>query len=253
LTYLLDDYATFNPHARFTLHRAGEETRAFEPTDTGWKKWRPDAATGAHWYESEQLRDLIAAYLAVERRGGQALTVRDFVSRFAGLSSPSKQKAAVELAGLSRAHLHDLASGDDVQMGDVRRLLSAMCHHTRPIRPEALGVLGKEHLADSLHAYGVAEDSITYRKAAETDGDGRPFVLETAFGVRDDPEARRLLIGGVNWAAALGMPFPELPGMCGALRIEPHDPVVVVVHLAKPGVLFADRGKGRVAGAGEDG
>jgi hypothetical protein len=250
LSLLVGDYSTFNPHARFSLQWEGREPRVFEPTDTSRRKWRPDMPTGAHWYTPELLRDLIAAYLTDERRGGRGRTVREFVAEFNGLSGSDKQRVVLAAAGLARAHLHDLASGDDVRMGDVRRLLDAMCRHTRPIRPEALGVLGKEYLAGSILSYGATKDSIRYHRVLGEDPDHRPFVLEMALGIRDADEGRRV-IGGVNWTAMLGMPFPALDGLLGELRVEPHDPVVVIVHLAKPGVLFADKGKGHVAGLGE--
>ena len=66
--------------------------------------------TSAHWYTVETLRNLIAAYIAHGRNGGQPKTVRAFVSEFRGLSSTVKQKE-VTAAWSGRAHLDDFVTG----------------------------------------------------------------------------------------------------------------------------------------------
>src|SRR4029450_4032611 len=53
----------FNRHATFKLNG-----KVYERTDSNWQKWRPDDPTSPHWYTPQTLRDLIAAYVAEERR-----------------------------------------------------------------------------------------------------------------------------------------------------------------------------------------
>ena len=55
----------------------------------------------------------------------------------------------------------------------------------------------------------------------------------------------RTVLAGINWSPALSVPFPGMNGLLGAQRIDASDPVVVVAHLAQPGVQFTDRGKGQ--------
>jgi DNA topoisomerase VI subunit B len=246
---LLRGYSLFNPHATFTLRRPGRPDRTWLATDPAWRKWRPDTPTSAHWYTVDRLRDLIAAYLAEERRGRRGRTIRELVAEFNGLSGTAKQKAVLEAAGLSRARLSDLATGDDIDRVKVATLLAAMQRDSRPIKPAALGTIGKAHLTRHLiEDYGAQEESITYRKAEEVDDDGLPLVLEVAFGVLAEAhEGRgRQLAAGVNWAAALSLPFQSMPFLVGKARADEEDPVVLIAHLAKPGAQFADRGKGRL-------
>ena len=51
---------------------------------------------------------------------------------------------------------------------------------------------------------------------------------------------------GMNWTPALGDPIPTLSGVIQEMRIDRHDPVTLVVHLARPRFEFVDRGKTRV-------
>src|SRR5262249_29151966 len=114
---LLHAYAACNPHATFALRLHdvdGPDCYDWPATAPTWSKWQPSSPTSAHWYDARQLRALIAAYVAQERQGGPVRTVREFVAEFAGLSSTAKQKGITEALGLSRARLHDLIAGDDI-------------------------------------------------------------------------------------------------------------------------------------------
>jgi len=117
----------------------------------------------------------------------------------------------------------------------------------RAPKPALLGVIGEEHLRQwMIHHSGAAEDSIRYiRKVGEDEG--LPYVLEFAFGVREDDDAGRRLLTGLNWSATLENPLPELRSLLQTMRVDPHDPVTVVVHIAKPQFRFTERGKGAVA------
>jgi DNA topoisomerase VI subunit B len=243
--FLLAAYATFNPHAPFALVAADDSETSYPATKPDWFKWRPSWPTSPHWYTAERLRCLIAAYIAEERAGDRAMTVRDFVAQFDGLTRTAKRKQVVAAAGLSNAWLRDLVAGDDVDAGAVHRLLSAIQAAARPVKPKALGVLGEAHLAHKLEGeWGCAPGGIRYKAVAGEAG-GLPFVLELAFGVQDeDGEVGRTIIAGVNWSPAIDSPFDDLPYLLGEMRVDEDDPVTVIAHLAYPRPEFTDRGKG---------
>ena len=242
---LIETYAAFNPHATFRLNG-----KAYERTDPDWKKWHPDEATSPHWYTPQTLRDLIAAYVAEERRRDEKVkTVRAFVSEFRGLSSTIKQKEIT--ASWSGVYLQDLVKDDDIDMTVVEKLLADMKAATKPAKPAVLGIIGKGHMTRWLIKHGrAAEKSIKYQRTMSTDEtNDMPYVIEVAFGVQEengDKERGRILRTGMNWSPALGDPIPTLNNIIQEMRIDRHDPVSLVVHLARPRFEFVDRAKTRV-------
>src|SRR5262249_33574001 len=161
---LLAGFACFNPHAKFCLTRPDEDLFETEVAAPGWEKWRPDRPTSPHWYSAERLQGLIAALITEERRGRPAVTVRAFVSQFAGLSSSAKQRRVCEAAGLKRAWLHDLVRGNDLDRDACQRLLSTMQAAVKPIKPRALGVLGEAHFVSSMECLlAVDPESVRYK------------------------------------------------------------------------------------------
>ena len=240
---LIAEFAAFNPHATFTL-----DGQRFERTPTDWKKWSPNQPTSAHWYDEVTLRDLIAAYIARERDGGRERTVREFVSEFRGLSSTAKQKAVT--GAWSGKRLHDFVRGGDVDDNFVAELLAEMQAASSPPAPKLLGLLGQVHLREWMTAQGVAESSIKYRHKAGIDG--LPYVLEVSFGVNEDDNSTRRIITGLNWSPVIGdAPGATLRSAISESRLDPNDPVTLVVHIARPRFQFADRGKTRVSSLGD--
>lgn len=237
--HLVEGYAAFNPHVTFRLN-----DKVYERTDPAWRKWRPDEPTSPHWYTSETLRNLIAAYVAEERRRGERIkTVRAFVSEFRGLTSTIKQKEIS--AGYSGVYLQDMVKDDDIDPAFVKKLLADMQAGSKPPKPLALGLIGKEHLTRWATTHGdAAEKSIKYQRTVSKEG--MPYVIEVAFGVRKRDNASRILCTGMNWTPALGDPIPTLSHVVQEMRIDSHDPVTLVVHLARPRFEFVDRGKTRV-------
>lgn len=236
---LVEGYAALNPHATF---RFGVLT--YQATQPDFRKWRACEPTSAHWYTPQTLRGLIAGYVLREREGGRARTVREFVSEFRGLSSTLKQKQVT--AGLSRVHLRDLAGDGALDTGMVQELLQRMQALSRPVKPQALGVIGEEHLGSWMVTHAnVSQESVKYGRKVGMD-DGLPFVIELAFGVRRGDDEGRRTIYGLNWAPALGTPVLELSTLMQQMRMDPHDPITVVLHMAKPRFDFVDHGKTRL-------
>lgn len=253
---MVEGYALFNPHATFTLRMLGAgrpTTRTFRRSLDTCRKWIASEPTSPHWYTVDQLRNLAAAYIAAERNGARPRTVREFVAEFRGLSGTAKQKKILDRANVFGVHLRDLVRNGDVDRRVITALLKAMQAESRPVKPPALGVLGEEHLTAWLHQAG-AETVTCQRTVAIDEEPGRPFVLETAFGVRQDGGDLRL-VTGINWAPTIVDPFRELneyglslDGLLERLHLRDYHPVTFVLHLACPHLNYTDRGKSSLEG-----
>ena len=103
--------------------------------DVSWQKWTPCSPTSAHWYSSERFEELVASYIAAERSGAAARTVREFIAEFRGLTSTGKQSQVAAQAHLERAYLHDLTQFCFSQP----KFLSTICAAQRPNRPNTSG------------------------------------------------------------------------------------------------------------------
>jgi DNA topoisomerase VI subunit B len=247
LSWLIKGYATFNPHADFTLVTPGG-TQRFEATVPAWSKWTPSEPTDAGWYDTEQFRELVAAHINAERSNGKGLSVREFVAKFRGKKGSIVQCQVVRDAGLdSGTRLGDLARGGNLDADAVERLRQALrLSTTRPVKSKDLGVVGKNHLTRCLAGhYGVVPDSIRY-KAVLGKTSGQPFILEVAMGVCDDTDRDREVVAGVNWSPVIKIPFQELLWLLGNASVDTSDPVVVLVHLAVPRPVFTDPGKSQL-------
>ncbi len=235
--------AALNPHCTLSAIAPGLN-QTFPATDPGWQHWRPDRPTTPHWYTPERFRALVALLLNVEQRTGKARSINEFIREFHGLTGTAKAKAIAQTAGLSGLMLRDLVLDGDIDSTRLTALLSAMQEAARPVKADALGVLGQEHCATSLQHYGATPDSIEYRRA-QGEADGLPYSIEVAFGVKQDSDRERTLRVGINFSPALEQPFSVLDSALNEARCTRHDPVVLLVHLACPLVQFSDRGKAR--------
>ncbi len=162
-------------------------------TDPAWAKWKPSDPTSAHWYSPQHLERLIAGYIAHDTDAGRMRTVRELVAEFRGLSGSAKQKKVLDETGLHREHMTNLVVDGAVDTDIVAKLLEAMQTHTKPVKPQALGVIGKEHFKTRFEAVGCEMESFDYRKVVDTT-DGVPWVVETAFGWIPDYDHARLLV-----------------------------------------------------------
>ena len=233
----------FNPHC--TLTAIGPRIhQTFPATAPDWQHWRPDRPTAPHWYSPERFRALVALLLSVEQRTGKARSINEFIREFHGLRGTGNAKAVAQAANLTGAMLRDLVQGDDVDMTRMTALLAAMRETARPVKAEALGVLGEEHCAINLQRYDATPDSLEYRRALG-EADGLPYVLEVAFGIKRNSAAGRNLRVGINFSPALEQPFAALDTALAEARCTRFDPVVLLIHLTCPLVQFADRGKAR--------
>ena len=124
--------------------------------------------------------------------------------------------------------------------------------HSKPVKPAALGIIGKDHFRQKFQAVGCEMDSFDYRKVIDTDG-GIPWSIETAFGWYPEGGDHRRLITGVNWSPGIINPFRELGRFGQSLdtilsqqRADRDEPIILVLHMACPRVKYTDRGKSAV-------
>lgn len=237
---LISGYTIFNPHTTFIFN--GER---FDCTNPEWEKWKPDMPTSAYWYNSETLRDLVAGYLAKERGNGNNIkTVREFVSEFRGLSGTAKQK--IVAGDFQREYLNTFENDGDIDKDKLNILLMAMQKQSTEPKPKLLGIIGKEHFTAWLLAHNAAENTVKYVKKEGLDG-GLPYVMEVGFAVSNDDHATRQIITGLNWSPVIGdPPDSTLRDAIQKARIDLHDPVIFIIHIARPRFEFMDRGKTRI-------
>ena len=199
---VVNDFTWLNPHLSLTLDWHGER-HVEKATAPKWLKWLPSNPTSAHWYTPERLDRLIAGYISDDESKGRDRTVREFVGEFAGLTGSAKQKAVLDATGLSRFNLSAFRNGNGLDGEKVGVLLRAMQSQTRPIKPAALGVIGKDHLAERFQSMDCEMSSFDYRKVTG-EMNGVPGILETAFAataaafVQSADAASRRIIAGVN-------------------------------------------------------
>ena len=250
---IADDYTWLNPHLALTVDWFGDR-RHVEPTNAAWKKWLPSNPTCPHWYTDENFERLVAGYIAHDADHGEDRLVREVVAEFRGLTGSAKQKLVLDQTGLVRTNLSALADSGGLRAKAVCALLAAMKLHSKPVKPVALGVIGRDHFRQRFEAAGCELKSFVYSKSVGFDDDGIPCVYETAFGWIPKDAARRRLVTGVNWSCGILNPFRSLGPLgvsCDTIlerqKIGEDDPVIFVLHVACPRVDYMDRGKSAVA------
>jgi len=250
---IADDYAWLNPHLRLHVQWNGIAEVDRAPSDPGWEKWLPSHPTSAHWYDVARLERYLAAHAARDRDLGRIRLVREFISELAGFAGSAKQKLVLEETGLARASILSLFDRDGTpKRPQIEQLLAALKRHSKPVKPETLGVIGREHLRSLFTAAGANPNSFRYKRTAGIDEEGLPCVVETAFGFCPDQQRRRI-ITGANWSVGLTNPFRSfgrhsegLESVLAEARAQSTEPIILVVHLACPRIEYTDRGKSAI-------
>jgi len=246
---ILANFSALNPH----LSLSGGVTGSAVALDPTWHRRPACAPPSPHWYDRERFERLIAVYVA---HGKGDRPVRDFVAEFAGLTGTVKRRAVLEASGLERVALRSLCPDGEFDHVTVTRLLCAMQAHSKPIKPEALGIIGRPHWEARAEALGGDTDTFKYHKSTGSTG-GLPWMIESAFC--HAPERQHgALVTGVNFSPSLRNPFQSLrvgyypqslDGMLASQYAGRDEPVIVFVHLVCPGAsqFFTDRGKAGMA------
>jgi DNA topoisomerase VI subunit B len=257
---LAGSYAWLNPHLSLRVSWNGDvkiDVKASNPT---WRKWIPSWPTSPHWYDKSAMRRYMAAHIFNQEN----ITVREFISEFAGLSATGKQKMILAETGASHVSLYDFFGRNKANDNNIGNLLAALKRHSKTIPPVHLGVIGKAHFCRMLEAAGADPKTLKYvRRVGETKG--VPRVSEFAFGVHRDGLAAGSapvgkLITGVNWSPGIKNPFRQLgrygvglESILSDVRANTSQPVIVTLHLACPRVAYTDRGKSAIVVEGDVG
>ena len=249
---IVDDFTWLNPNLTLTIDWRGDRLTLPE-TKSDWAKWPPWEPTSPHWYETEHLQRLIAAYIKADEDAGRPRrTVREFISEFRGLTGTAKQKTVLKVTGLAMTPIAMLANADGTfNIGKVTKLLDAMKGNSRPVKSKQLGLIGEKHLRARFEAHGCAMKSFKYTRTLVKDG--IPSVIEIAFAACQDQSRSRRLVTGVNWSPGIGNPFRQLGRHGESLdrvlvdqSASADEPVVLFLHMACPRVRYTDRGKSAV-------
>jgi hypothetical protein len=267
ISELLREFIWVNPHLKLRFTVDAKTVMRHDATNPNWTKYRACDATSVHWYTLEQFERYAGALIDRDdqvrkkrlRTNRQKITVREFASQFRGMSSTEKQRLVLSELGASHMSLqHFFGSEAQVNHQRMQKLLSLLQKHTRPVRPELLGVIGEDHLRRLCTAAGGEKQSFKYFRSAERGADRMPYVVEIATcafkqWVHGKGKAReRELITGVNFSATLENPFQSFRGLEGMdeilteLRAGNYAPVIVCVHYACPHIEYLDRGKSRI-------
>jgi hypothetical protein len=249
------DFGWLNPHLSISATWEGNRHVDFAASNSAWAKWQPHYPTSPHWYDPARLRRLMGAYIGRDQdQGREPRTVREFISEFRGLSGTAKQKLVLEEVRASRLSLPEFfGTGDQVNTDAIAKLLDAMQRQSKPVKAQDLGIIGKEHFASRFEAAGADLRAFRYKHNCG-DTDGIPDVIETAFGYCPKGPPVRRIITGVNWSPAIGNPFrllgsygESLDSILSVQRSGRNEPIIFVLHLARPRIEYTDHGKTAIA------
>jgi hypothetical protein len=267
ITALLQQVIWVNPHLTLQLTVDGKALFRHSASNPQWTKYRACDATSAHWYSLEQFERYAGALIDRDlefrkrhpRSTREKITVRDFIAQFRGMTATEKQKLVLRQLGAAYMPLHQFF-GSETQVNHQRmqKLLRLLRRHTRPVRPELLGVIGEDHLRQLCRTVGGQLQSFKYFLGPGYHADGVPYLVEIATcayqkWVSGEEDTRgRCLAVGVNFSATLSNPFQTLRGIAGMdeiltdLRAASDAPVIVSVHYVCPHIEYLDRGKSRI-------
>jgi hypothetical protein len=204
----------------------------------------------AHWYSPATFERYMAAHIARDQeKGYRPRMVRDFIAELRGFAGTAKQKLALAENDASRTTLAEFfTSGEPA----IAKLLASCKRHSEPVKPERLGLIGRDHLLADCILMGAAERSFRYRKHIDTLATSDqllPYDLEVAFAWCPDGDQRQL-IAGINFSIATNNPFyrlgvfENLEGALSRQYVQYDDPVILILHYTCPRVDFSDHGKG---------
>lgn len=238
---IAQDLAIFNPHLSITLTWGGRKEVAIKAANPTWQKWRPTDPMVAHWYNAERFIRLVSATVKHDRDHGRETLVSKFIADFRGMARSGARTAVLDAIDAHRMSMATLF--EEKRHGD---LLAILKEATKPSKPDELGKIGRDHLADSFATYGARMESFKYHKIDGTAG-GVPWLLETAFAWCPNFKEGRVLVTGCNWTPSLGETFDGLDAELAELWVRDRDPVMVAVHLVYPAATFTDKGKTELA------
>lgn len=246
---IVRNFSVFSPHCIIQTNGLAESSTIDRPTNPSWQKWTPSDPTSPHWYSQQDFNRLISAYIAKSRDGGRDYTIREFIAQFRGLSSTQRQKFITDKLPSNKRRLTDLVNGSNLDTDIAQLLLSLMQQETKPVPPEALGIIGEEHFKAYLESEVIKYHC--YRHKGNI-----PFVVEAAFGY-DNTLSQPEYIIGINFSPTFFDPMSSdslsikdktgwgIKGFAQRFGIEYNDKTRLIVHITHPCLNFQDRGKSK--------
>jgi DNA topoisomerase VI subunit B len=181
---LLNQFIWVNPHLTLRFVADGKTISHVDASNPNFTKYRACDATSAHWYSLEQFERYAGALIDRDLQQSvrrQKITVREFAAQFRGMSATEKQKEVVRaLAASHMSLLRFFGSETEVKHQRMQKLLDLLRQHTRPVRPELLGVIGETHLRRLCTDSGGEPKAFKYSISTGYDDDGVPYVVEIA-------------------------------------------------------------------------
>ena len=175
------------------------------------------------------------------------------------MSATDKQKQILRELGASHMSLYRFF-GSETQVNHQRmeRLLRLLQEHTRPVRPELLGVIGEDHLRRMIADAGGEPKSFKYFAGPGQTSTACPYMIEIAICPYNNGSLAKTKRGIGNWSpASISAPRWKIRSTpSGAWRAwtrswpncapGAYAPVIVCVHYACPHIEYLDRGKSRI-------
>ena len=165
ITELLTQFIWVNPHLTLRFVVDGKTLFDVHASNPDWTKYRACDATSAHWYSLEQFERYAGALIA---RDQEQQRRQPEENHGPGVRRPvprhERDREAESRFCANSARRTCRCSGSSVRrprssIERMEKLLRLLQQHTRPVRPELLGVIGEEHLA--------ADDLRRWRRAAK--------------------------------------------------------------------------------------
>ena len=148
-----------------SLRHGRQDRDRLKASNPDWTKYRACDATSAHWYALEQFERYAGAMIDRD----QKVTVREFAAQFRGMSATERQKQVVHEVGASHLSLRRFFGSETaVNHQRMEKLLLLLQQHTRPVRPELLGVIGEEHFRNCASPPAVSPRASNISSARNT-------------------------------------------------------------------------------------
>ena len=121
-----------------------------------------------------------------------------------------------------------------------------MATHSKPVRPEALGIIGEDHLRAKFEAAGCAMDTFRCKTVKGSTG-GVPWIIEAAFAWwpsqdrlvgEDGGYAKRQLITGAGWTMLGGLLWLDVAGLGMLVMASDLFPVPLLMLLGAFAITF---------------
>jgi DNA topoisomerase VI subunit B len=261
--------ALFNPHACVQIEVCGQDIKHANGTSSNiremykslvdyphaWRKWLPQMAIPAAWYDEQALHKLISLHNARSRRQeGRDLPLGEFLRQFRGLRRSAQRREITALFPEFR-RLSDFDGREEA----IGRLLAAMQSKSRAVEAKTLGLIGADRFRSRFEEwYGVKR----FWYAKRLDASGKlPYVLEVALAeTKEEPRARHHYFG-LNFSPTFGDPLKdhslqwdensemEAWGGLKGLLSQAHAgqfPHVFAFHLTSPSFAFGDHSKSTI-------